>query len=364
KPARFYLLAFFILLLGAISNSLRLSGIVPTNFLTANSLQIGSALESVLLSLADADKIIFMRKEKEKAQVDLIENQKVLIESYARFVPEELLSFLGKDIITKVHLGDAVEKSMTVLFSDIRSFTTLSESMTPNENFEFINTYLKRVAPCIRKHGGYIDKFLGDGIMALFPINPQDAILASVEMLEELNLLNKERLEKGVQRISIGIGIHTGKQMVGVIGEERRLEGTVISDVVNTSARLEGLTKAYASSLIISKEVLEYKNDSLKYRLLDKVKVKGKNKSVEIYEVLNGNSDRIINLKMKTKEDFEKGIRLYQEKDLKKALRLFKKVIKQDPKDNACELYINRCEFYLKNGVSPDWDGVEKLDFK
>jgi len=371
KPARFYILAFSTLIMGVISYALKNFGIFPSNFLTENTIQIGSALESVLLSLAVADKIIYMRKEKEKAKNELIltqqeaiQNQKTLIQSYARFVPEELLRFLGKDIITKVNLGDAVEKNMTVLFSDIRSFTTISESMTPSESFEFINSYLNKIAPCIRKYNGYIDKFIGDGIMALFPSSPKDAIHASVEMLEVLNLLNQERLNNGLQRLSIGIGIHTGKQMVGVIGEEERLEGTVISDVVNTSSRLEGLTKAYACSLIVSKDVLEYESDNLLYRQLDTVKVKGKSKSVEIFEILNGNSDRIINLKLKTKQDFETGIQLYKKKDFANALKLFQKVNDVDSKDKACELYLHRCEFYLKNGASPDWDGVEKLDFK
>jgi class 3 adenylate cyclase len=151
--------------------------------------------------------------------------------------------------------------------------------------------------------------------MALFPLKPKDAILASIEMLEELNLLNKDRIKKGYTRISIGIGIHTGKQMVGVIGEEERLEGTVISDVVNTSSRLEGLTKAYACSLIVSKDVLESETLSISYRMLDIVKVKGKSKSVEIYEILNGNSERIINLKLKTKEDFDTALQHFQKTD-------------------------------------------------
>ncbi|MCB1156207.1 MAG: adenylate cyclase [Leptospiraceae bacterium] len=373
KPARFYILAFSTLILGTVSFGLTLLGILPTNIFTENAMQIGSALESILLSLAVGDKIMFMRKEKDLAKNELIrtqhesiKNKKKLIQSYARFVPEELLRFLNKDIITKVNLGDAVEKKMTVLFSDIRSFTTISELMTPEESFHFINSYLNKIAPCIRKYNGYIDKFIGDGIMALFPLSPKDAIQAAIEMLEELHLFNQERMNKGLEKISIGIGIHTGKQMVGIIGEKERLEGTVISDVVNTSSRLEGLTKAYSCSLIISKDVLEYSKDitELSYRLLDTVKVKGKNQSVKIYEVLNGNSNRIIELKLKTKNDFETGIENYQQKNFEIAVEYFQKVKRLDPKDKASELYLTRCEFYLKNGVSPDWDGVEKLDFK
>lgn len=373
KPARFYILAFTTIILGAILLTIRDSGYMPSNFFTEYTIQIGSALESILLSFAVADRILFMRKEQEEtknlliqSQQESIDSQKKLIQSYARFVPEELLEFLGKDIITKVNLGDAVEKDMTVLFSDIRSFTALSESMTPTESFEFINSYLKMIAPCIRKYNGYIDKYIGDGIMALFPENPGDAIQASIEMLEELNKLNLKRIEKGRARISVGIGIHTGKQMVGIIGEEERLEGTVISDIVNTSSRLEGLTKAYACSLIVSEDVLNHCKDmeDLKFRFLDTVKVKGKNKSIRIYEILNGNSDRIIQLKLTNKSLFENAIHHYLEKDFEKALSIFQEILEKDSKDKASELYITRCNFYLKNGVSPDWDGIEKLDFK
>ena len=222
------------------------------------------------------------------------------------------------------------------------------------------------MGPCIRKHNGFIDKYIGDAIMALFPEKPSDAIDASIEMLEELHQLNLKRNEKGFKSISIGIGIHTGSQMLGIIGEEERLEGTVISDVVNTASRLEGLTKAYASSILISKDVMDKTENSEKYfyRHLDTVKVKGKNKAVEILEILNGNSQRIIELKIKLRPIFEQGIEYYSKKKFDKALENFKKVLMEDPKDKASELYVDRCEFYIKNGVSHEWDGVEKLDFK
>lgn len=294
------------------------------------------------------------------------ETQRKLIKSYARFVPEQLLYFLGKDIVTDINLGDSVEKEMAILFSDIRSFTTISESMTPDENFGFINSYMAVMGPCIRKNSGFIDKYIGDAIMALFPEKPSDAIDAAIDMLDELHTLNLKRKEKGFMPISIGIGIHIGTQMLGIIGEKERLEGTVISDAVNTASRLEGLTKSYSSSLLVSMDLMEKVSDRSKYhyRKVDTVKVKGKNKAVQILEILNGNSKRIIDLKLKTKALFEEGISLYFKRDFESAKKKFETVLKEDPKDKAAEIYFQRCSHYSRNGIDPDWDGAEKLDFK
>ncbi|HMX34425.1 MAG TPA: adenylate/guanylate cyclase domain-containing protein, partial [Leptospiraceae bacterium] len=242
----------------------------------------------------------------------------------------------------------------------------ISESLSPSENFGFINSYLETMGPIIRKHNGFIDKYIGDAIMALFPQKPSDAIDASIEMLEELHKLNVKRKAKGYSPISIGIGIHTGSQMLGIIGEKERMEGTVISDVVNTASRLEGLTKAYSTALLVSEDVLDGVADKDKYefRFLDTVKVKGKNKAVRIFEILNGVSPRIRELKLQTKPDFEAGINFYYSKNFKDSIKKMKSVLKKDSKDKAAELYIERCNFYSKNGVDPNWDGIEKLDFK
>ncbi len=366
RATKYFALAWTSLLIGAVLFGLKSSGILSDNFLTSYTFQIGVGLEMILLSIGLGDKINILKEEKLQTQKDSIEEQKKLITSYARFVPEQLLTFLGKDIITKVGLGDSVQKDMTILFSDIRAFTSISETLSPSENFGFINSYLETMGPIIRKHNGFIDKYIGDAIMALFPQKPSDAIDASIEMLEELYKLNVRRKSKGFAPISIGIGIHTGSQMLGIIGEKERMEGTVISDVVNTASRLEGLTKAYSTALLISEDVLAGVADKSKYeyRFLDTVKVKGKNKAVRILEILNGVSPRIRELKLQTKPDFESGIDLYYHKKFKDSIKKMKSVLKKDSKDKAAELYIERCNFYSKNGIDPNWDGIEKLDFK
>jgi class 3 adenylate cyclase len=172
-----------------------------------------------------------------------------LNQANAKFVPSEVLSFLGKDSILDIRLGDQVQKEMTVLFSDIRSFTALSERMDPAENFAFINSYLRKMGPLIREHGGFIDKYIGDAIMALFPRGASQAVAAALAMSEGIKAFNATN---GREPIAIGIGINTGSLMLGIVGEEMRYDGTVISDAVNLASRLESLTKYYGVDIIVS----------------------------------------------------------------------------------------------------------------
>lgn len=286
--------------------------------------------------------------------------------AYSRFVPSIFLSFLGHESILDVKLGDQIQKEMTVLFSDIRAFTTLSESMTPKENFDFINSYLSKVSPVIRENNGYIDKYIGDGIMALFPTSPDDALKASIKMLEVISLVNPKRAKDGYKKIEIGIGLHTGTLMLGTIGEQERMEGTVIADAVNLASRLEGLTKIYGSSIIISEQFLNKleRPEIYNYRFLDKVKVKGKNTSVSIFEIFDGESQKSKELKIKTYDDYINAIRLFTDKKFDRAYQILINILKINPNDKAAELYEKRCEHILKYGLEEEWTGIYSMSEK
>jgi two-component system sensor histidine kinase ChiS len=286
--------------------------------------------------------------------------------AYARFVPYELILYLKKESILEVQLGNQIQREMTILFSDIRSFTQLSETMTPEENFNFLNAYLKRMNPCVQYHSGFIDKYIGDGLMALFPLTPDNAIESAIEMQKEIRNYNKSRLEKKYKPIEIGIGIHTGMIMLGTIGTEDRMEGTVISDAVNLASRIEGLTKIYGASILMSIETLFSLEDADKYlyRILDRVKVKGKERFTSVVEILDGYEDEKLNNLLKTKIHFEQGLAFYLEKEFAHAIKSFHRVIRLVSDDKASKIYIQRSEFYLKNGVPVDWNGVEVIDHK
>ena len=273
--------------------------------------------------------------------------------AYERFVPHEFLSLLDKPSVTEVKLGDQVEKEMTVLFSDIRCFTTLSETMTPKENFRFINSYLSHMAPIIRQYHGFIDKYIGDAIMALFPTHADDALQSAIAMLTALGSYNKVRQKNGHNSIKIGIGINTGPLMLGTVGEATRMDGTVISDAVNLAARIEEMTKEYGTALLISKNTYSQLSDPSRYaiRPVGHVKVKGKLERVTVYEVFDGDSPTAIALKQKTLSYFEQALTHYYRKELGQARQCFQQMLQIFPEDKIAQIYLNRCEQLQKNGV-------------
>jgi len=286
--------------------------------------------------------------------------------AYGRFVPHDFLRFLGHESILDVQLGDQIQKEMTVLFSDIRSFTTISEAMTPQENFNFINSYLSRVSPVIRAHKGFIDKYIGDAIMALFPESVDDAIRAAVEMQKQVIIYNQHRQRSNYPPIAIGIGLHTGTLMLGTIGEEERMESTVIADAVNLASRLEGLTKVYGSGILVTESILDRLGDreQYMYRFVDRVTVKGKKTAVSVFEIFDAETEQSIELKQETAAAFEKGLELYFQQNFSKSQKLFKKICETNPQDKLAAIY---CQRSLKNrmyGVPEGWLGIEAFDEK
>lgn len=297
---------------------------------------------------------------------DYIHNISQMNLAYSRFVPQQFLDFLGKESFVEIKLGDQVQQEMTILFTDIRRFTEISESMTPKENFDFLNHYLGYMEPVIRNNNGFIDKYMGDSIMALFPENPGDAINASIEMRIKLAQFNQVMGQFGKPEIDSGIGIHIGKLMLGVVGGEGRMDGTVISDAVNLASRLENLSKIYGCAVIISEDTLIKLDDPsvYNYRFLDIVKVKGKKQAVYIFEIIDGEPEDIKRLKIQTKTQFSRAINYYKTKDFRKALEEFNAVHEINMHDKATALYIYRCEKIIHTGVPSDWDGIEVIDSK
>ncbi|MEL6383395.1 MAG: AAA family ATPase, partial [Cyanobacteria bacterium J06626_18] len=274
----------------------------------------------------------------------LNQNLVTLNKSYERFVPRQFLKLLGKDSITEVELGDSVKQDMSVLFADIRDFTMLSEGMSPEDNFRLINAYLSRMDGVIAEHNGFIDKYIGDALMALFSGSADDAILAGIAMLEALKRYNQKRIESDYQPLRVGIGINTGSLMLGTVGGRNRMDGTVISDAVNLASRMEGLTKFYGTSLLISGNTfMSLKNYSQYYfRIIDRVTVKGKSESVTVYEVFNHNEPALRDAKMRTKMMFEEGILLYNNKRFNEAYRCFDECFSYNPDDHIALNYAQR----------------------
>ena len=263
----------------------------------------------------------------------------------SRFVPNQFLSFLGCDSIVNVKLGDAIELEMSILFSDIRDFTTLSEQMTPQENFKFINSYLSRMEPLIVENHGFIDKYIGDAIMALFSDFADDAVKAGIAMLNILTDYNEHRQSIGYIPIQIGIGINSGSLMLGTVGGQSRMDSTVISDAVNLASRIEGLTKDYGVPLLISQETLERLRNPADYaiRIVDKVQVKGKSQYVIVYEVFDADPPEILEAKLANLPVYTEAMLLCDRKEFREAGKLFEECLRINPSDRVARIYLKRC---------------------
>lgn len=292
---------------------------------------------------------------------------KLYRDASSRFVPREFLDNLDKRTILEIKLGDHVQREMTVFFSDIRDFTALSERMTPQQNFDFLNSYLKYVTPIIRANHGFIDKYIGDAIMALFPRAGSDALHASLALEREVVRYNQERRLAGYEPIRIGIGMHRGDLILGTIGEDERMQTTVIADAVNVASRIEGLTKTFGVELLVSGNVVETfgTGDGFKLRHLGAVKAKGKTQSVEIYECYDNDPADLIAHKDKTAEAFVAAMNEFRKGMFLTAGRIFSRIAELHPEDRPAAYYRDRCSLTAVRGRGPGpWDGAEMIEAK
>jgi adenylate cyclase len=285
------------------------------------------------------------RKRGEAERLKFTGHLNQLNHAFSRFVPGQFLQLLNKETIIDVKLGDQVEKEMSVLFSDIRDFTALSEGMTPEENFKFINSYLSRMEPTIIKNKGFIDKYIGDAIMALFSGGADDAVKAGIAMLHQLTEYNQHRANCNYRAIQLGMGINTGTLMLGTVGGYNRMDTTVISDAVNLAARLEGLTKNYGVSLLISHHTFKQLQNPYDYaiRMIDHVKVKGKSERVTVYEIFDADLPEVREGKLANQDRFALALSLYNQQAYAEALQLFEACLRQNPADQVAQIYQQRC---------------------
>ncbi|HSU29362.1 MAG TPA: adenylate/guanylate cyclase domain-containing protein [Chitinophagaceae bacterium] len=323
--------------------------------LTTLALQSSAAIESALLY----EKNIQEAHEREEAM-------RKVYDATARFVPHEFINALGRSVITDVKLGDQVEKIVTVLFSDIREYTTISEKMTPAENFKFVCSFNERMGPIIRRHNGFINQYLGDAIMAIFPGNSADALSAAIAMQKEVEVFNKERKQQQKAPIRIGVGMHTGSLIMGITGDHDRMDATTISDTVNTAARLEGLTKHYKGGIIISDACLQQIADPSRFYLrhLGLVQLKGKEEPIRIHECINGDPENEFREKLSALPVFNEGMQYYLDKSFEKAHKAFNSVLENAPGDPIAKLFHSKTKQFIDKGIPENWIGVVEMHEK
>ena len=296
-----------------------------------------------------------------------ISSEKRLKSTMSRYmdpgVADQLLSE-GEDILGGKNMN------ATVLFSDIRSFTTLTEELGPSGTVSLLNEYFTIMVDCIQREGGMLDKFIGDAIMAAFgiPIAGEDdedrAVRTAISMLTELAVFNENRASEGKKPVNMGVGLNTDLVVSGNIGSPKRMDYTLIGDGVNLAARLESACKQYAAQILISEYTFKKLRGLYRIREIDRVVVKGKTEPVGIYEVLDYHSEETFPNLMEVVNYFKEGLMQYRNMNWDSAVRGFEEALKLNPDDRLSRIYIERCENLKANPPPDDWNGVRIMTSK
>jgi len=306
---------------------------------------------NLVLIYSSVTVVRYLREEKERQKVK---------HAFNHYLTASVVNEILKDP-DKLKLGGD-KQTLTVLFSDIRGFTSISERLTPEDLVRLLNRYLTLMTDIVFKYEGTLDKYIGDAIMAIWgaPLQQKDhasrACEAAVEMIRTLSQLQPLLNELGVPQFRIGVGINTGDMVVGNMGSDERFDYTVMGDSVNLGSRLEGTNKEYGTSIIISGSTYENVKEQFHCRELDCIRVKGKTKPITIYELLGGIRDASVERDLT--ERFHVALSLYQGRNFKEAAAKLEDILQTFPQDGPSQLYLERCRQYLLQPPPEDWDGV------
>jgi class 3 adenylate cyclase len=316
---------------------------------------------------------------------ELSQLQKNTRTAFARYVPADVMDEIINETTSHALLSET--RNVTVLFSDIRDFTFISEHSNAQDVVDFLNGYFSKMGGQIISEGGHIDKFIGDAIMAVFGAfgnmenSPENAVRAAVKMIAALDRMNTSGLEVSRNKMEIGIGINYGECILGNIGFQRKMDYTIIGDTVNLASRIESLTKLYKHPLIVSEYVNNATKDKFLLRKIDNVRVKGKEKPVGIFAVYSGftgadanklRSGEISSLPVvpsllvnrETLVNYNKGLQVFYMREWKLAQEYFKKSLETNGNDFLSQIYLKRSVEFAQNPPPDDWDGVVTLTMK
>ena len=283
--------------------------------------------------------------------------------AYARFVPRNFLELLGKGRYRDIDLSSHIRLEMSVMFSDIRSYTKLSETMRPEEVLAFLNAYFKDISEAILENNGFVDSYHGDAILALFPSSAEDAMKGAVMFRHKLNAFNARRTAAGCAPVEAGLGMHFGEVTMGALGTDQRLQATVIGDAVNLAARIESATKVFKVDLVVSDAVLRQLPDPslFKAREIDTVRVKGKQDPVVLYEVFDADPPGVAAAKQESVPVLMRALALYKAGSFKEALAAFEECARICPEDSIPSIYVKRCSTLMRIPPGDDWAGISTL---
>ena len=267
----------------------------------------------------------------------------------ARFVPTASLAALGHTEVRTTSLGDNIHGEFTLMFTDIRSYTTMAEALGPEPTFRLLSDYYRRLGPIVHAHGGYVCQYMGDGFLASFP-DATEAVLASVALHAEVGALNGERRERGQGTIRIGVGLNTGPVTLGIIGDEERYSTAIIGDTVNLASRVEGLSKFYGVRIAISGSTKEALKQNFDLRFLDRTTARGKVEPTSVYEVIDADPEELRQRKHSVSVDFQAGQQAVMDGALPQAVSAFARVLSVMPEDVTTRHWLERASRRLLQG--------------
>lgn len=285
------------------------------------------------------------------------------LRSFSRFVPEAYLHLMEKRDLVSLDLGDFKVLPMSVLFTDIRSFTEISENLPPQDIFKFLNSLFSRMEPVIKNNHGFIDKYIGDAVLALFPGTADDCLKAGLDLLGAVRLYNSHRAGSGYAPVHMGLGVHVGDVALGIVGARDRLNATVIGDSVNLASRVETLTKVFGVDIILTDAIYHGLSDPRRYNLreIDTVRVKGKQTPIILYEAFDADPADLVSKKTMMMGDYERGLALYKKGDFQGAMDQFTTCKDFCPEDKIPDIYIRRCNSLIRIPPGKDWAGITTL---
>lgn len=302
-----------------------------------------------------------------RSMLERADEAQQLHKTFQKFVPRQFVEHFSSGGMDSLKLGYAAEDDVAIMFCDIRGFTRLSEEMTPQQLMNFLNSYFLRMNAPIHNNFGFIDKFIGDGIMALFDHptgqfsdKAADAVRAALEMQKALKLYNHHRANSGYEGVRNGIGLHAGPVVLGTVGSDDRMDTTVIGHTVNVAQRIESLTNYFGVDILASAELVDAasKDINFAWRKVDEVVLKGKTTSVEIMEIYEHLSEAKINARNASKGAVSEAISLRNAGKYKDARKVLLKALEHDPQDTVLIHHIATCK-KLENEVN--WDGQIRI---
>ena len=304
------------------------------------------------INISDRNELKILEESFNTMVQNMIEEKKTIEQmslTFEKFLPKQFLTQIAEEGISSIKLGGMESERLTILFSQIQSFDSLSKQMDPEETYQFYNSYLSSMETPIEKHGGFVFKFNKDAIMALFflndpPMEALSAVYSAIDMQKALTVFNESQQKLGYEPISTGVGIHSGEVSLGTLGSETRMESTVIGDAINISERLQNLTEEYNSQILISHDTFKLLEsfEAFQWRELDSIDLEGEKDSMQIFEIFDAEPAKEV--KIQILEYFNEGVKSFRTRNWDRAIELFEKCLSIFPVDVVSQMYIKRSE--------------------